>query len=104
MGQYVLIITVVNRSHAEDVVAAARSAGAEGSTIINARGTGIHEKMSFFGVTIEPEKEIVLTMIRKDIADDVMAAIVKAAKLDAPGKGIAFMLDVEKVAGVAHMK
>ncbi len=102
-GQYELIVTIVNRGDAEDVVSAAKSAGAEGSTIINARGTGIHENISFFGVTIEPEKEIILTMIRKDISENVMAAIVKAGKLNLPGKGIAFSLDVEKVAGVAHI-
>lgn len=101
---YELIFTIVNRGHADEVVTAARAAGAEGSTILNARGTGIHENVSFLGISIEPEKEIVLTLIRKEIAESVMQSILKAADLNAPGKGIAFALGVERVAGVAHMK
>ena len=53
-----LIITVVNRGFTDDVMHAAKSAGATGGTIMHARGTGIHEAERFFGVSIQPEKEL----------------------------------------------
>jgi nitrogen regulatory protein PII len=100
---YDLIITIVNKGKSETVVEASRKAGAEGGTILFGRGTGIHEQAKLFGITIEPEKELVLTLIRRDLSAKVLEAIVSAAHLDKPGKGIAFVLEVERVAGINHL-
>ena len=43
---YELIIAIVNRGFADDVMSAAKSAGATGGTIMNARGTGKEEAKS----------------------------------------------------------
>lgn len=99
---YSLIITIVNRGLADDVVDAARSAGATGGTIIHGRGTGIHETAKLFGIPIEPEKDIVLTLIECSKADSVLNAVNEALELNKPGKGIAFVLDVEKTIGLHH--
>ena len=95
-----LIITVVNRGYATDVIQTSRKAGAGGGTIIYGRGSGLHEDKKIFGIPIEPEKEIVLTVIEHDKTDEVLEAIKKELKLDEPTKGIAFVLDVEKVVGL----
>ena len=58
--EYDLIITVVNRGYADVVVEAAKKAGAQGGTIFYARGTGIHEVEKIFGITIQPQKDVVL--------------------------------------------
>lgn len=97
-----LIITVVNRGYATDVIQISRKAGARGGTIICGRGAGIHEDKRIFGIPIEPEKEIILTIIEHDRTDGVLEAIKKELKLDEPGKGIAFVLDVEKVVGLTN--
>lgn len=99
---YELIITIVNRGDAEKVVEASKDAGARGGTILSGRGTGIHEKAKLFGITIEPEKEIILTLVEQKITDRVLDAIVNAAKLNKPGKGIAFVLGVGQVVGINH--
>lgn len=98
-----MIVTVVKKGWAERVVKASRDAGAEGGTILMGRGTGIHEKQSLLGLPIEPEKEIILTIIEQDKVDSVLAAIEKAAELDSPGMGIAFVVNLEKIAGRAHI-
>lgn len=100
--KYSLIVTIVNKTQADMVVDASKKAGAEGGTIIYGRGTGIHEKAKLFSLLIEPEKEIILTLITKDKAEDVLEAIVKDTKLNEPGNGIAFLLDVEATAGICH--
>lgn len=98
-----LIVTIVNKGDASKVVEASRHAGAEGGTIVHGRGTGIREQAKLFGIRIEPEKDIVLTLIPKNRTQQVLGAIVTAAQLDKPGFGIAFVLDVARVAGICHL-
>lgn len=100
--QYDLIVTIVNKGDAETVIEASRNAGADGGTIISGRGTGIHEQIKLFNMAIEPEKELVLTLVPRNIKDKVLSAINENERLDEPGKGIAFVLEVEKVLGINH--
>ncbi|QHS21986.1 PII family protein [Virgibacillus sp. MSP4-1] len=100
---YDLIVTIVNKGDSDEVVEASKSAGAEGGTIINGRGTGIHEKAKLFNILIEPEKEVVLTLISRDKTQDVLEAIEVEGKLNQPGKGIAFVMEVERTVGINHI-
>lgn len=95
-----LIVTIVKKGKADMIVEAARSAGARGGTILHGRGVGIHENKKILGIPIEPEKEIIFTLISEELADQVLCAIIKAGRLNEPGKGIGFIVDVEKVLGV----
>jgi nitrogen regulatory protein PII len=70
--------------------------------VLGGRGAGINEKEKIFGMSIEPEKEIVLTLVPLQRADGILEAIVSAADLNHVGHGIAFVLPVEKVVGVAR--
>ncbi|MBE3586352.1 MAG: P-II family nitrogen regulator [Thermoanaerobacter sp.] len=97
---YDLIVTIVNKGDSEKVVDASKRAGAEGGTILFGRGTGIHENARLFGIPIEPEKEIVLTLIERQKSGKVLEAIINETDLNKPGKGIAFVLEVERVAGI----
>jgi nitrogen regulatory protein PII len=98
-----LIVTIVNKGDAEKVVDASKKAGAEGGTIILGRGTGIHEQTRLFGIVIEPQKDIVLTLVKRKISDQVLEAIVARAELNKPGRGIAYVIPVERVAGITHL-
>lgn len=98
--EYEAIITIVDRGFAEEVVDAAVSAGAEGGTIINGRGSGIHENSMFFSMNLEPEKEIVMILIHKSKANDIVAAIRETIHLDEPGKGVMFTIDINKTSGL----
>lgn len=100
---YDLIITIVPKGSAEEVIEAAREAGAEGGTILMGRGTGIHEKAKILGIAIEPEKEIVLTLIDRRKTRQILDAVAAAVDLDKPGKGIAAVLKVEEVLGISHL-
>ncbi len=99
-SSYELIVTIVNKGGAEKAVEASKKAGAQGGTIVFARGTGNHEQVKLFGITIEPEKELVLTLVDRKKTAKVLDAIVEEVDLNQPGKGIAFVLNVEKVAGI----
>lgn len=100
---FCLIVTVVNRGFSDKIVKASRDSGAEGATILNARGTGLHETDTFLGVDIQPEKEVVLTIMKKQYRKKVMRAIVQCNKLNSEGMGICFSVPLDEVAGVYHL-
>jgi len=102
-AQFELIVTIVNKGFCEEIIEASREAGAAGGTILHGRGTGVHEHAKLLSFTIEPEKEVILTLVPQKVTDRVLESIVKAGELDKPGKGIAFVLDVEKVLGINHL-
>lgn len=101
--QFDLIVTIVNKGSSKKIVKASKEAGAEGGTIIYGQGTGIRENKTLLGIPIEPEKEIILTIVPMEISEKVLSAMINAGKLNDPGEGIAFVLDLKKVAGICHL-
>lgn len=91
-----LISVIVNAGYADDIMVAARKAGAPGGTVINARGTGKEEDLKFFGIAIVPEKEFIMILVPKDRADEILEAVKNVSCLNKPGIGIAFCMDVER--------
>jgi len=97
---YHAITVIVEKGKAEDVIDAAVSAGSKGGTIINGRGSGIHETSKLFLMDIEPEKEIVLILSEGDQTDKIISAIREKLKIDEPGNGIIFVQDVKRTYGI----
>lgn len=97
----VLVIAVVNAGFVDLVMDAARDSGATGGTVIHGRGTGNKQIAKTFGITITPNKELVLIVIPESIHEDVVNAIYKKAGLDAPSQGIVFTLPIDRVAGLS---
>lgn len=100
---YKLIVTVVKKGMAKKIIAASKKAGAEGGSVIYGKGIGIHEMKRFWGINVEPEKELILTLINDTLADAVLASIMEAGKLNKPGTGIAFIIDIKQFMGIAHL-
>lgn len=98
-----LIVTIVNKGTSEIIIKASKQAGAEGGTVIYGRGTGIRETKTLFGIPIEPEKEIILTIIPANQTEHVLQSIITQGELNKPGAGIAFVLELKKVAGISHL-
>ena len=97
-----LIVSIVRKGWGSTALQASVKAGARGGTVLTGRGAGVHEQEKIFGMSIEPEKEIVLTMVYAAQVETVLASIVEAAELNEVGRGIAFVLPVDRVLGVAH--
>ena len=98
--EYEMIVCVVNTGFSDAVMSAARACGAKGGTVINARGTANPEAESFFKITIQPEKEIVMIVVPSAIKDDILHALYKDVGLNTPGQGIAFTLPVDAAVGL----
>jgi len=98
--RFKLIITTVKTDVTDRVVDAAKKAGATGATIIPARGTGIHEAKTFFGLTLETQTDLVIFLLEEHLVEAVMKGIYEAGHFEKPGTGIAFVLPVDQVAGL----
>ncbi len=101
--EFNLIVSIVERGFSDPVINSARNAGAEGATIITARGAGIHETDTFMGVAIQPEKEMVLILVKKLIRKKVMREICKSCGLNDEGKGLCFSIPVDEIGGITHL-
>ena len=93
---YTLITVIVNSGFGDDMMAAARKAGASGGTVLNARGTGTEEDVKFFGITLVPEKEMLLIVAEKDKIRGIIDALGSVPKFSEPGAGIVFTQNVEE--------
>lgn len=97
---YKIIYVIVDKGKGEDVIDAANKAGARGGTILNARGAGIHEVQKLFSMEIEPEKEEVFIITETSLKDGIIESIKNDLKIDEPGNGILFVMDVNEAYGL----
>ena len=99
-----LIIAFVEDTKTEAIMHAAREAGATGCTVINnARGEGLEESKTFFGLTLQTQRDVVLTLVEKHLSRHILEHIGEVGEFDAkPGTGIAVVVDVEDAVGVMH--
>lgn len=100
--EYVLITVIVKSGYADEAMQAARTAGAEGGTILHGRGMSIRENVTLFGVAIQPEKDVLLCVVPKEICQGVMNSVTLSVGLDKPGQGIVYAVPVTNVMGIAH--
>lgn len=90
-----MITVIVNKGYADDIMAAARKAGAGGGTVLNARGTARENDKRFFGMHIVPEKEMLVIVVPSEKQESVLAAIKAVKCLKEPGMGIVYNSTVE---------
>ncbi|PIE59456.1 MAG: transcriptional regulator [Desulfobulbus propionicus] len=98
--EFKVIIASVKQEYTDQVVDAAKNAGATGATIIHARGTGIREAKTFFGLSLEAQTDIILFLTERHCVAPILEAINTAGEFHKPGTGIAFVLPVEQVIGL----
>ena len=99
-----VIFCIVNAGFSDAVMDAAKEFGARGGTVIHARGTASLEAEKLFGITVQPEKEIVMILVEKKIKNDILHALYKRVGLSTPSQGIAFAMPVDSVVGLAEGK
>lgn len=98
--RFKMILAYVKPQISDQVVQAMKKEGATGATIISAKGTGIHEAKSFFGLTLEAQTEIIMFLVEEHVVEKYLEVIKTAGKFDEPGTGIALVLPVEHVVGL----
>ena len=97
--EYELIITIVSEGFSDYVMHAAHSAGCSGGTVIKGRSVGSHGTI-FMDISIEPEKEMVLNIVPKNIRREVMESITKYCGIKTDARGVLISLPLDKVIGL----
>ena len=99
-----LLLVFVEDDKTDKVMKAARKAGATGATVINnARGEGIKKSKTFFGLTLESQRDVLLFIVEEHLSRHILETIGEVGCFDtSPGTGIAVQLDVEDAVGVSH--
>lgn len=99
-----LIIAFVEDEKTDMVMKAARESGATGATVINnARGEGVDKSETFFGLSLETQRDVLLFLVEEHLSRHILEKISDVGEFDSsPGSGIAIQIDVEDAVGVAH--
>ena len=95
-----LIVVIANRGHTDQVMDAARSAGAAGGTTIHAKGTGTELARKFLGVSLAAEKEIVFILAKEAARKPIMKAVMTQAGMHTKAQAVVFSLPVTDLAGL----
>ena len=99
-----LIIAFVDDARTNKVMNAARDAGATGATVVsNARGEGLKKSKTFFGLSLETQRDVVLFLVEEHLSRSILEKVCEVGGFDdSPGTGIALQIDVEDAVGVQH--
>jgi nitrogen regulatory protein PII len=97
------IFTIVDKGRGKDCITAARAAGARGGTLIHGHGAGIPVD-SYYPLAIEPQKDTILVITKKEKAASIRKRIFSDLELDKPGNGIIFTLPVSNTSGLFENK
>lgn len=93
-----LIVSICAKGHSDEIMNAAREAGARGGTIVKAKGTASAGTDKFFGMAISDEKEITYIVAKKEIRSEIMKAIANYTYADG-AHPLVFALPVTETAG-----
>ena len=97
---YELIYVILNEGHSDEVMDAARSAGATGGTVIAAKGTGIKQAEKFRELSLANEREVVLIVAKASAKAAIMRAIIEKAGAQTKAGAICFSMPISQVAGL----
>ncbi len=97
---YTLVAAIVNQGFSEEVMLAAKAAGARGGTVIRSRSIPNEKSVSFWGLNVQEEKEIVLIVTELSHKIAMMKAISEKCGIHSNAKGSVMSIPIDSVAGI----
>ena len=94
------IITICLAENHQEIVDAAKAAGATAATLLTARGTGMKEAKTFFGLTLDKPQDAIIMVVERHLCLKIMQAIYDAGEMLEAGKGICFSVPVGQIMGL----
>ena len=74
-----MIMALVDDHHTENILDAARKAGATGATVVtSARGEGITPEKIFLGLEIAEHRDLLMFLIVEQMSQEILETIAKA--------------------------
>jgi nitrogen regulatory protein PII len=99
-----LIVAMVKTQYTDAIIDAVKEAGGTGATIIEAKGTGMYEAKTFFGLTLEQQTDVNLFLVEESETQMILDTIYRTGHLQEAGTGIAFVVDVEHAIGLESQR
>ncbi len=98
MNNY-LIIAIIKKGFSDIAMAYAKKAGANGGTCVSARGLGKDEAIKFLGITVDPEKDMLMIASDDKHKDAIVDALYKNCGMETKGSGIVIVLPIAEIKG-----
>lgn len=98
--EYVAMYVIVDRQEGQKAIKIAQDNGAKGATLVHGRGAGREHKSILLNMNIEPEKDIVIMLVKKELMNPIKNAIYEEMNLEDENKGIIYSLPVMEVRGL----
>ena len=95
-----MIISIVNQGLSDEVMKAARPAGATGGTVFHSRRLGNETATKLLGISIQEEREVVMILARNSRKKEIMEAINKHCGIDSECNGIVFSVPIADIEGM----
>ena len=100
--KFKLIMAMVDDSHTDIILDAARKVGATGATVItSARGEGLVPEKSFMGLDLSGQRDLILFLVPEQLSREILEEIAVVGKFNEEhGAGIAFQIGIEDAVGL----
>lgn len=100
--RFKLIMALVDCDCADDIMTAARDAGATGATVISqVRGEGLKPTKTFLGLDLAGQRDLLLFLVAEPLSREILETIAETGRFDSrPGAGIAFQVAIEDAVGL----
>ena len=98
--KFSVIAATVNLGYSEEVMNAARNAGARGGTVFHNNCIINEEALSLWGNDFNEEKETVLIIANNEKKLDIMKSITNSCGMATEAKGIVFSLPIDNIMGI----
>ncbi|HIW53747.1 MAG TPA: transcriptional regulator [Candidatus Ruthenibacterium merdigallinarum] len=99
-SRYNVIWASVSAGCSDDVIDAARAAGAKGGTVLHGRRRVSPQASAHFGIPMQDEQEFVMIVVPREKKTDVMAAIGEKCGLHSPAHGMVLSLPIDEAIGL----
>ncbi|MDY0117069.1 MAG: hypothetical protein RBR59_05805 [Sulfurimonadaceae bacterium] len=97
--KFVALVVIADAEYETDFKRVAKSAGASGATIIEAKGSGVEEKKTFFSLTFEGNQTVLLYILEESMSRKVLKAL-KLFIEESSKKGLAFTTPIMNIVGL----
>ena len=95
INQAQMVVVIYNAGHSDKLFEVAKKLNINGGTFLNAHGMSKFEAEKFFNVVIEPEKEIALLVVNKEITNKLLSEVYDNLGPNTEVQGIAFAINVD---------
>lgn len=95
-----MVVAIVKDGYSEEVMNAARRAGAGGGTVIHSRQIGNEKIMSLLGLNVQNKTEVVFILTVPDKRAALMEAITRSCGINTDASGLVLSLPVGDVTGI----